>query len=600
MANTFELGGSPLGLIGVKSRPTREGMSTFNGGESRNINVNDYNLGRKQITNIEIDGQRIESQVSLLTGNQIPNFFGNIGTNGTDLDKTGISRDYNGIDKNILHSNEVYDTSVLNIIEKMSFSPKAALRPQDFAYLKNLGVYPNNRLMIARRFTEPQSDNIMSKTGSPPLSVMIGWKPQDEEFIDFSFGEEWEDSEADFSGVLNDLGRNFSVKNAGSGLSGGLSVLPLSGVTEVLQRKLLQELKILKSDDESDIQNQPLPSGNPNIIKEAKRRKTISYSESGSGLKATINIKMKVEYEQKFISGIDPTVAWMDILSNIMSFGTSNSSNYGLSKDFENKLDQYTSTGGTNILTNDIINALKKVMEKLSNKVSSIVKELSDGKSITDLADKFGNGLDSAQKTDLINDATNLIRESIEKTINKYRIRLMGITHALSGLPSTPWHITIGNPIRPIFSSGDMLVENVEVKMGSTLAFNDLPANITAEFSLKNARALGMQELLAKFNAGYLRTVNVRRDYIADQPNNKNNSVYYNKIDGVNVPGESITNGNINNNENNNENPGQNRQQTFEELNNIVEGFRPDKQTPEEMENFFNNNSSTKETDLNL
>ena len=37
--NNSILGGSPLGLIGVRSSYTRTGLSTFNAGESRNINV---------------------------------------------------------------------------------------------------------------------------------------------------------------------------------------------------------------------------------------------------------------------------------------------------------------------------------------------------------------------------------------------------------------------------------------------------------------------------------------------------------------------------------------------------------------------------------
>jgi hypothetical protein len=102
---------------------------------------------------------------------------------------------------------------------------------------------------------------------------------------------------------------------------------------------------------------------------------------------------------------------------------------------------------------------------------------------------------------------------AVNKTIEKYKIELMGIANALSGAPSTPWHITIGNPLRPIFCSGDMLVEEVNLKLGSTLAFNDLPSNIKVEFTLKNARPLGMQEILAKFNTGYLRTVNTRKDF---------------------------------------------------------------------------------------
>jgi hypothetical protein len=36
----------------------------------------------------------------------------------------------------------IYDTSLLNIIEKLA-NTEAALRPSDFAYLKDVGVYPN-------------------------------------------------------------------------------------------------------------------------------------------------------------------------------------------------------------------------------------------------------------------------------------------------------------------------------------------------------------------------------------------------------------------------------------------------------------------------
>ena len=67
---------------------------------------------------------------------------------------------------------------------------------------------------------------------------------------------------------------------------------------------------------------------------------------------------------------------------------------------------------------------------------------------------------------------------------------------------------------------------NVSLKMGPTLAFNDLPSNITVEFTLKNARPLGMQEILAKFNTGYLRVVNVRKDYLTSAIANDGNAYY--------------------------------------------------------------------------
>lgn len=531
MANTFILGGSPLGLIGVRSRPTADGMSTFNGGDSRNVNVSSYNLGRKQSTNIVVDGKSVESTVSLFTGDSIPNFWANISKGGTDEDTTGTESEYKGINRNVLHNNEVYDTSVLNIIEKLSFSPKASLRPQDFAYLKNLGVFPNNRLMIARRFSQPQKDNIMDKGGSRPLAVLISWKPEDEDFIDFSFGEEWMDAEADFTNVLNRLGQNFRIGSAGTGAGKSLNAVPLPGFTETIQRKLLIELGILedKTSGDATIGDRPLPSGNPNIIKIAKRRKTIGYGESGSGLKADISIKMKVEYEQKFISGIDPTIAWMDIVNNALTFGTSNSSNYGLSGKFSKKIKEWTNKGGMSSLIKDIVSALKRAFIAIKDTISNAISGLVSTSNKNEDSTEVDKGKEKEKVTGLnINGEKvfNLILNSIEETIRKYQVELLGIAHSLTGLPSTPWHITIGNPLRPVFCSGDMITDNVSLKMGPTLAFNDLPSNITVEFTLKNARPLGMQEILSKFNTGYLRVVNVRKDYLTSAVANDGNAYY--------------------------------------------------------------------------
>ena len=88
----------------------------------------------------------------------------------------------------------------------------------------------------------------------------------------------------------------------------------------------------------------------------------------------------------------------------------------------------------------------------------------------------------------------------------------MGIFAALSGAPSTPWHVTIGNPLRPTFCSGDMLCTKVDIKQGPQLSFNDLPTYITAKIELKSARDQGMQELFTKFNSGGMRTVSKTSD----------------------------------------------------------------------------------------
>ena len=529
MANTFDLVGSPLGLFTLKSRPTRDGMSTFNGGKSRNVNVIAYNTGKKQATNLKNkSGNIIDSPVSLFSGGTLPNFWPNIKTAGTDLDPTGASGSYTGFSRNDLHNNDVYDTSLLNIIEKLSFSKMAALRPQDFAYLKNVGVFPNNRLMIARRFLSPVKDNIMSKGGTPPKSILISWKPEGEDFLDMSFGEEWMDADADFTNVLNKLGEEFGIGGGGTGMGKAINMIPLPGFTEGLQRDFLKKLGIL---DDSGNEDKLLPSGNPNLIKIAKKRKTIGYGQAGSGLKCDVSIKMVVEYEQKFISGIDPTIAWMDIINNILVFGTSKSTNYGLSPKFKEKLNTWTQNPSE--LIKDIVNELSGLLEGIKSKLASALKSADDDRANA-IAAKSGTDAEKAaaqakidkkkaeEEQNIFKDSkkalSNLISkigDSVSAAVRKYRIEIMGIANALSGSPSTPWHITIGNPLRPVFCSGDMYIsDNVKLTLGSTLAFNDLPSTIKVEFTLTNARPWGLQEILAKFNTGHLRTINIQKDFL--------------------------------------------------------------------------------------
>ena len=577
MANRARLGGSPLGLIGLKSSPDINGNSTFNGGNSRNVNVANYNKS------VGPNGKG--GAVSLFTGKRIVRAWPNITPkNGTITDGSGNQVEVStydtkglgdvdypilndekatqartnaaGVTENVpvpisakagedkfapratLHNNTVYDTSILNIIEQLA-PTKAALKPADFAYLKNVGVYPNNRLMIARRFASPSNDNIMVPKGSSEIgsiATLIGWSPEGTDFLDFNFGEEWENAEADFKGILNSLGEDIGLGNLG-GIGGAAgNILPLPGFSEIFQRAFLAKLGLLEESSASSI-----PAGNPNLIKAAKMRKTIGYSQAGAGLKTTITIKMVCEYELKYISGIDPSIVWMDLLGMILRFGTSSSETYGLKPGVAAKLIGWANNPDTLIrdVVKSIGDALKNVIKLVGDKILEIYKAATDA--VKEAQKTEAAEADNPQPPDpnyvtpsspkeseLLQqaaDAAKKLSDGALKSLSavagkitsglvqKYRVKIIGIVNALSGLPSTPWHITIGNPMRPIFCSGDMLTETVTVKLGPQLGFNDLPSTITVSFDLTNARPLGLQEIMAKFNSGYLRTVDVQKSF---------------------------------------------------------------------------------------
>lgn len=407
------------------------------------------------------------------------------------------------------HSSEAYDTSISALIDYTRDYKTLKLLASDFAYLKNLGVFPNNRLMIARRFAAPVRDDLTSYgkgQGPIPLATLISWVPDGEDFIDVTFGEDWRDvPKASFQDVLNEIGKEVKASADQGTRLGDLAVsaankIPLPGFMEGLQYQVLNKMGLSDVNSVSGV-----PGGNPNLIREAKQRSTLDSGDVGSGLKAKFSVKMVVEYEQKFINGVDPTLVYYDIITNILSFGTSEAS-FQFSGAF--------AAGVSETLQDFISGDVRKIMRGIKNFIGNLIDAITE--TAEQLLDLLINPPPKKQEGDqeptlptasaLKQAFVKAFAGTIGTVIGKYRIRIQGIANALAGAYSTPWHITIGNPKKPLFSSGDMYTTDVSLKLGPILAFNDLPSSIKVEFTLTNARNLGAQEIFNKFNASGGRT----------------------------------------------------------------------------------------------
>lgn len=411
----------------------------------------------------------------------------------------------------LVHQDTVYDISTTNILKVLDGYPSMKLKSSDFVYAHDYGVYPNNRLIVCRRFPSPVKDDLTSVSIEPSVTL-LSWFGEDQSPIEFDFGEKWKPTNETLKEVLNDFGRDIGIKALESaGIGGRLlrlgDAVPLPGITEVLQREVLKKIGIIGPNGSI------LPSGDPNLIMESSRRETVSVENPGSGLTGKIKVKVTCKWEQKFISGVDPTFIYYDILRTILSFGGSNATFYlGASKVASGGVDKLLDRLSVDPfgLIEDFISNISDALKKL---IENVKKFLTDGKGIDDRSN-----LDDVSEFMSFNTDTESI-EKVTRSITsfvayKYKIRIMGIMNYLTGSPSGPWHVTIGNPMRPILSSGDMITQNVTVKLGPTLSFNDLPSTIECNFELESGRNLGIGEIFGKLSCGQVRVTRPNKDYL--------------------------------------------------------------------------------------
>ena len=378
------------------------------------------------------------------------------------------------------------------------------LKYSDFAYLKKLGVYPSNRMIVARRFPVGVGDDLLSYKNSP-LSVVPSWIEDGKNFVDITFNEVWNPvTSVDLAGTTGKglESWNFKSDAVKNMLETGAGIFTLPGFTEWLQYYLFEKIEIT---DQKNLKL--LPTGNPNIIRKSMTRPVFESGAEFSGLNYTFTIDINNEYEIKYIDGVDPTLIYFDIISNLLSFGTSES---------QFQFDGRFSQKAREIIDNLSSGDFNTVMQQLGDLLGGL---LTTTAAIAKTVKEFVLGtLNVDGKSQTRTEAL------LSSQIKKYRIKFLGIINALTGSPSGIYHVTIGNPLRPLFASGDLVPEGpMKITLGSELGYNNLPTTIKFSCKLKNARPCGLQEIYKKFSPAPIRQAedkfNIDTDYLREEKN---------------------------------------------------------------------------------
>lgn len=254
----------------------------------------------------------------------------------------GISNDIKGYYKSELYTttNQNPYTKLLSDFKIETGKPGAGLKIKaaDLAYLRDLGVYPINRMIILRRFPEGVFvSEDLSEVDTEPLSTIVGWIKPDQNFGTVGFNENWTKTTNRFDKLLVDIvKKNTGIKKP---------IIPIPDFAQGMLFEFYNKMELLNRGDSDDsvdelfdsssdtqISNSSgasawglskIPIGDPNVLQEGPFRDPV-----GQNIQSNFNFEFETTYEQKLLGDVDPGSAMMDIIDNISAMGTSNMTFY--------------------------------------------------------------------------------------------------------------------------------------------------------------------------------------------------------------------------------------------------------------------------------
>lgn len=500
-----------------------------------------FNTNLSNVDNLDTIYNSIGSERELTDNNGVKYNIVNV---FMDKNYIGTEKIKNFIKEKIYDTNNNDENPYLRLIREFSSPEMKAMRlkPGDFAYLKKLGVYPINRLMILRRYPEgcivPRN---LARWKNPPLpiSTVIGWVDEgSEELFSISFSEKWTTYTEMLHITLGEILKNeFGI--------GGTNVMSVPGWSQGLLFGFLKEMGLTNNYGLNRI-----PQGDPNVLQEAAIREG-GGPDTKFTLESKLKVKFETEYEQKFIGDIDPGLAMHDIINNLVKMGTSDVK-YVFNGSSPIITDLLKATNSNSLdawwnFTKEVIDAFLKAIQNIAKSFENILTNTNQVSNTS--ANTSQDGLNKASQTanfqkNIIDSANNDgalstiveggLQTILASTVAKYRWPLKGAIAVGTGMATTPWHLTIGNPYSPVLSINNIVVKDVNLSAANDFSFNDIPKELKVTIEIELGRNLGGQEISQMFNNNYYRTY--KKVPPAKSQINTNNDNFKPGINNTNLP----------------------------------------------------------------
>lgn len=449
--------------------------------------------GDQQVTNTNDSAQSVKNKIEhddtddtwkfnkyVITNSEINNYI-----------KSNVNAAYKKSGKN----------PYIDLLEKFNgegTNPKSLkIKATDLSYLRDIGVYPINRLMILRRYPEGVVVPVdLTDLDVEPISTIIGWVKAEDDLLNYNVNEVWKTQNK----MLHVLMREIIQSEFGFDIGG---IFPVPGWGTGFMFGLLNKMGL------TDYSQNNLPIGDADLLREG-----ITRAHEEQGLQSTFTFNLETVFEQKYIGGVDAGAAMTELRENADRMGTSDmkflgkagnklakalreANNNPSNPDGWKKLIISTVTSVVDALNGVVRSAVRKE-EKNSNAPTQEEEDTEQKKKSKDLATQEGH----LKKIGIVR---SLISSVLASTIARYQWPIRGSLNQLTGEAATPWHLTIGNPYAPLLSINNIKVSTLDVTFGNELAYNDMSKYMTVKVNMEQGRNFGKQEISKMFGVEYRR-----------------------------------------------------------------------------------------------
>lgn len=370
-------------------------------------------------------------------------------------------------------------------------NPAQPYYASDFIYLRYYKKIPLNKLITVRRFPFPTYDNLDfvgqgNESKFKPIAQAVSFFGEPtgndlKELTKWSGQINWEELTAAVHDVEgNERGSDQSPFGGGVAGKIGASIMNPSG--NDIGGFRAEEIEAQKFNT-FEYTNKVL--GPVNVVNQTYVR------QRGLGAKKEFNIVF--EYELRSYNNINPRLAMLDILCNMLVLTFNNAKFWGGANRYFPKSPQFGFAGDQKLFYQGRYGEyLDGVLGQIGSGAGGIFDQL--GKMISGLLRLDFSAIGDVAKRGAFAFA-DLKRA-------KSRPQVLGFHALLTGLPIGEWHMTVGNPYRPIMTIGNLICKGFDFELSDHLGVDDFPSILKFTTKLETGRPRDKGDLESLFSMG--------------------------------------------------------------------------------------------------